>query len=141
MRKDRDIARMTMPLTTEANTATRRPRSSGLGIAAQVSGGKKKTVSAKKSNHSSDVAQRGVEKLLELKICLLVPTHLRRQAGSCSTVASRCERRSRSSRCRPAGIPPGTRRSRHYRPKRRCRFQRRRSPGAVAGRGRRTGLE
>lgn len=39
MRKDRDIARMTMPLTTEANTATRRPRSSGLGIAAQVSGG------------------------------------------------------------------------------------------------------
>lgn len=33
MRKDRDMARMTMPLTTEANTATLRPRSSGLGIA------------------------------------------------------------------------------------------------------------
>ena len=33
MRKDRDMARMTMPLTTDANTATLRPRSSGLGIA------------------------------------------------------------------------------------------------------------
>ena len=33
MRKDRDMARMTMPLTTEANTATLRPRSSGLGMA------------------------------------------------------------------------------------------------------------
>lgn len=28
------MAKMTMPLTTEANTATRRPRSSGLGMAA-----------------------------------------------------------------------------------------------------------
>lgn len=35
MRKDRDMARMTMPLTTEANTATLRPRSSGLGIAVE----------------------------------------------------------------------------------------------------------
>lgn len=42
MRKDRDMARMTTPLTTEAKTATRRPRSSGLGIAAEVKKKKKK---------------------------------------------------------------------------------------------------
>lgn len=33
MMKERDIARMTMPLTTEASTATRRPRSSGIDMA------------------------------------------------------------------------------------------------------------
>ena len=33
MRKDRDMAKMTMPLTTEANTATLSPWSSGRGIA------------------------------------------------------------------------------------------------------------
>lgn len=32
-RKDSDMARMTTPLTTDANTATLKPRSSGLGIA------------------------------------------------------------------------------------------------------------
>lgn len=42
MTKDRDMARMTIPLTTEAKTATRRPRSSGLGIAARVKKKKKK---------------------------------------------------------------------------------------------------
>ena len=38
MMKERDIARMTMPLTTEANTATRRPRSSGLDMAEGMAG-------------------------------------------------------------------------------------------------------
>ena len=66
--------------------------------------------------------------------------YLRRRAGSCSTAACRSWHCSRSCRCRPAGIPPCTRRPTRCRSTRPCRSPRRRSPDVAAGRGYRTGL-